>query len=507
MKIECLNGPLCEAENDARILTLTVDAAFASHEIRLGLLTPAGRRYLTPAITLTNGAGEYPLPACALDARGKLKAQIIAQNGAGQVAKSEVFAFPVARSIPCETAQTAASGLITLGSLDTAVNALAAAVAALAPVAGSGSYTDLTDRPVIPTVPETVSSFANDAGYLTAADVDGSMIANSENPVQSKVIQTALGNKQDTLIFDDTPTSGSSKPVTSAGIYSALAGKVGDYSTEPGDWDPLPTENSPKPVTSGGLYDALLAKQDVLQFDNSPTENSTKPVKSGGVYAAFITKLSKYDSGPSGWDTTPTANSTNPVTSGGIYAAIQGATGVTVDSSFVANSEYPVQSKVIKAALDGKQDVYSASSLVWDHTPRKNGTFPMPSGAIYNALYYKNNDTFTLQDVPITGHLTGAGKTVFLCVQVPKSLADITSITFDAFTGGLRTADGTDRYVESSTDATDWTQASGITLTATKKGDHAVQVKIEKSTAFSGAVNNNLVGLYCAPVTMKFHTS
>lgn len=35
-------------------------------------------------------------------------------------------------------------------------------------VATSGSYNDLTDKPTIPTVPTNVSSFTNDAGYLTA---------------------------------------------------------------------------------------------------------------------------------------------------------------------------------------------------------------------------------------------------------------------------------------------------------------------------------------------------
>lgn len=38
----------------------------------------------------------------------------------------------------------------------------------LAAVATSGSYNDLEDKPTIPTVPTNVSSFTNDAGYLTA---------------------------------------------------------------------------------------------------------------------------------------------------------------------------------------------------------------------------------------------------------------------------------------------------------------------------------------------------
>ena len=41
----------------------------------------------------------------------------------------------------------------------------------LAPVATTGSYDDLTDKPAIPTVPEDVSAFNNDAGYLSAADL------------------------------------------------------------------------------------------------------------------------------------------------------------------------------------------------------------------------------------------------------------------------------------------------------------------------------------------------
>lgn len=38
-------------------------------------------------------------------------------------------------------------------------------------------------------------------------------------------INTALAGKQNTLTFDDSPTSGSDNPVKSGGIYTALAGK------------------------------------------------------------------------------------------------------------------------------------------------------------------------------------------------------------------------------------------------------------------------------------------
>ena len=49
------------------------------------------------------------------------------------------------------------------------------------------------------------------------------------------------------------------------------------------EFDSAPTENSVKPVTSGGVYSALAGKQAALTFDQTPTENSTNPVISGGV--------------------------------------------------------------------------------------------------------------------------------------------------------------------------------------------------------------------------------
>lgn len=81
------------------------------------------------------------------------------------------------------------------------------------------------------------------------------------------------------LSFDDTPTQGSSKPVTSGGIYTALAGKA----------------------NTSDVTTALEGKQDTLTFDNAPTENSTHPVTSGGVFdtlAELGTVIKKSDTVP-----------------------------------------------------------------------------------------------------------------------------------------------------------------------------------------------------------------
>ena len=49
------------------------------------------------------------------------------------------------------------------------------------------------------------------------------------------------------------------------------------------EFDTAPTENSVKPVTSGGVYTALAGKQGTLTFDSTPTTDSTNPVTSDGV--------------------------------------------------------------------------------------------------------------------------------------------------------------------------------------------------------------------------------
>lgn len=53
------------------------------------------------------------------------------------------------------------------------------------------------------------------------------------------------------------------------------------------DPDSTPTSESTKLVTSGGVKAALDAKQNTLTFDSTPTASSTNPVTSGGVKTAL----------------------------------------------------------------------------------------------------------------------------------------------------------------------------------------------------------------------------
>ena len=70
----------------------------------------------------------------------------------------------------------------------------------LSSVATSGSYNDLTDKPTIPVVPTNVSSFVNDAGYLTTyTETDPVFSASAASGITSSDI-TSWTNKQDALV-------------------------------------------------------------------------------------------------------------------------------------------------------------------------------------------------------------------------------------------------------------------------------------------------------------------
>lgn len=173
------------------------------------------------------------------------------------------------------------------------------------------------------------STDADLSNYYTRAEVDTRLNGKqdtlifdavptvlSTNPVTSGGVFEALADKQDTLVYDNVPTADSVNTMTSGGIYNALQGKQNALT-----FDPTPTNNSPNPVTSGGVFTALGFKQDVLVFDSIPTLGSPNPVTSAGVWSALRNKQDAFD-----FDTAPLRGSLNAVTSNGIYEALQGRT-------------------------------------------------------------------------------------------------------------------------------------------------------------------------------------
>ena len=125
--------------------------------------------------------------------------------------------------------------------------------------------------------------------------------------------------KFDHCEVDTAPTSGSNHLVTSGGVYSALptnkaaaSGGTGLSLVTTGEkytwnnkqnaltFDNSPTSGSSNPVKSGGVYTALSGKQNTLTFDTTPTSGSTNPVTSGGVYTMVQTLISEIETALAG---------------------------------------------------------------------------------------------------------------------------------------------------------------------------------------------------------------
>lgn len=84
----------------------------------------------------------------------------------------------------------------------------------------------------IKTINNTSLLGSGDISVQAPLTFDSTPTANSNNPVKSGGIKTALDNKQDTLTFDNSPTANSNNVVKSGGVYSKLQGKKNAESTD-----------------------------------------------------------------------------------------------------------------------------------------------------------------------------------------------------------------------------------------------------------------------------------
>ena len=111
------------------------------------------------------------------------------------------------------------------------------------------------------------------ARTLTAKDL---------NDLQDNILALNEG-KQESLTFDNAPTSGSSNPVKSSGIKAALDEKADGSDLEEHADDTTAHITAAERQTWNG-------KQNALTFDNAPTAGSSNPVKSSGVKSALDDK-------------------------------------------------------------------------------------------------------------------------------------------------------------------------------------------------------------------------
>ena len=194
------------------------------------------------------------------------------------------------------------------------------------------------------------------------------MAKKSELTALEEELNAELGQKQDKLTFDTTPTAGSNNPVTSDGIMTALAGKASTGALEALDSD------------KADKSDVLELQESVTQLD-SEVENKWDKT-SGGV----IADVANYGYGPT-------------QTEGGNYwieyltnwgtETIQGLVDKTAldyvkdtleeEISAKADSSNVYTKSETDNKLNNKQD-----TLTFDSAPTEDSNNPVTSGGVFN---------------------------------------------------------------------------------------------------------------------------
>lgn len=243
------------------------------------------------------------------------------------------------------------------------------------------------------------------ASYATKTELEGYVTDDELSQATSNLAtKEELTEKQDTLVFDQTPVLGSERPVTSDGIKKAIDAVV----TTPITVDSSVSQSSENPVTSNGIYnfvldqmgdlvttDQLATKQDKLTFDQTPTAGSNNPVTSNGINSAIQTathdvvrtsELSNYATKTDISDMATKTELANYATKTELgdyatkeelmdYATHDDITGIEQQLSNYATTAS------VSQALANKQD-----TLVFDDTPTADSQNPVRSGGINTRL-------------------------------------------------------------------------------------------------------------------------
>ncbi len=277
-------------------------------------------------------------------------------------------------------------------------------------------------------VPSNLSQLADDSTHRLVSDTE----------------KSTWNSKQNALTFDNTPTAGSSNPVKSSGIKTALDTKAdasavptktsdltndSDFTTKQyvdekvssvyrfkgsvSTYANLPSSN----LTVGDVYNVVAAYGDYPAGTNwAWTSNNTWDALGGSIdlseyiKSADVSAIGKSgkladatgdsthrtvtDSEKTTWngkqnalvfDTTPTANSANPVTSGGVKTALDGKANnsdiPTALSELTEDSSHRLVSDSEKSTWNNKQ-----AKLTFDTTPTAGSSNPVTSGGVKTAL-------------------------------------------------------------------------------------------------------------------------
>jgi uncharacterized protein (TIGR02145 family) len=344
----------------------------------------------------------------------------------------------------------------------------------LATVATTGNYNDLTNKPTIPTVPTNVSVFNNDAGYITAANVqeaaniptnvsafnnDAGYITAAQVPAQVNVDWNATsgvakilnkptlfsGNYNDLtnkpVLFDGNYNSLSNKPnlatVATTGNYNDLtnmpalfSGNYNDLTNKPtlfsGNYNDLANKPNLATVATTGNYNDLSNKPTI------PTVPSNVSVFNNDAHyiteAQFNALLASMNNTIDSLRDRIEELETNPPTPEPEFAAIS-----TISASYITESTAQSGGNITS---DGGSSV-TARGICWStsHNPTINGnhTYDGSGKGSYVSILSElaSGTTYYVRAYATNGEGTFYGNEVSFTTPTPFSCGTSTVTDFD----------------------------------------------------------------------------
>ena len=259
---------------------------------------------------------------------------------------------------------------------------------------GTSDYDALNNKPQIAGTTLSGNKSLADLGIASATTVSGILDGASIDSFAD--VETALAGKQDTLTFDSAPTSESTNPVTSGGVYTALAGKVDKTSVgvasgvaELDSNGKVPSAQLPSYVddtVEGYLYNEKWY---------SDAQHTTEVAgETGKIYVELETNKTYRWSGSTFVEISESLALGE--TSSTAYAGNKGKANADAIAAIKDGASIDSFADV-ETALAGKQD-----TLTFDNTPTENSTNPVKSGGIYSALAGKADTGIVADDFDST---------------------------------------------------------------------------------------------------------
>jgi hypothetical protein len=259
---------------------------------------------------------------------------------------------------------------------------------------GTSDYDALNNKPQIAGTTLSGNKSLADLGIASATTVSGILDGASIDSFAD--VETALAGKQGTLTFDNAPTSESTNPVTSGGVYTALAGKVDKTSVgvasgvaELDSNGKVPSAQLPSYVddtVEGYLYNEKWY---------SDAQHTTEVAgETGKIYVELETNKTYRWSGSTFVEISESLALGE--TSSTAYAGNKGKANADAIAA-IKDGESIDSFADVETALAGKQD-----TLTFDNTPTENSTNPVKSGGIYSALAGKADTGIVADDFDST---------------------------------------------------------------------------------------------------------